>query len=69
METMSVVAIQCAECRHFRRDVPDRNVCDAFPDGDGIPMAIIKGEHDHCLPYPGDHGIRFEPVEQPVQIE
>jgi hypothetical protein len=32
--------------------------CKAFPDG--IPDDIYLEEFDHRLPYPGDHGIRFE---------
>lgn len=36
--------------------------CRAFPDGP-IPPAIFTGLHDHSQPYPGDHGIRWEPNE------
>ncbi|MGI8335781.1 hypothetical protein ACRYCC_38030 [Actinomadura scrupuli] len=32
--------------------------CEAFPDG--IPDDIDLGGFDHRLPYPGDHGVRFE---------
>jgi hypothetical protein len=48
---------QCITCRHYHLD----GVCDAFPRG--IPHVIISGEFDHREPYPGDHGIRFEPIE------
>ena len=49
---------QCVMCRHFRAGL----VCDAVPEG--IPEEIITGEHDHREPYPGDHGVRFEPVDE-----
>ena len=60
---MTLPIVQCASCQHFHRDRRDGTFCDAFPDGDGIPQAIIIGDHDHREPYPGDHGIRFEPIE------
>lgn len=51
------VSWQCLKCRHF-----DLNLtCKAFPDG--IPEEIMTGQHDHRNPYPGDQGIRYEPVE------
>lgn len=47
----------CMRCKHLR----PRQTCDAFPGG--IPDAILAGRDDHRKPSPGDHGIRFEPVE------
>jgi hypothetical protein len=47
----------CRECRH--RVGYDEFACAAFPDR--IPLVIWNGERDHSTPYPGDHGIRFEP--------
>ncbi len=49
----------CNNCKHYFRDKPGAT-CAAFPDG--IPDAILTGENDHRKPYPGDHGIRFEPI-------
>jgi len=52
---------QCFECVH-----PDRSGdfsilrCRAFPNE--IPVPIQMNKHDHHKPYPGDHGIRFEPI-------
>ena len=31
-----------------------------FPDR--VPVLILMNTHDHRQPYPGDHGIRFEPI-------
>lgn len=56
----TVVVSQCIGCRHKR---PNGAFCDAFPDGPGIPDAILRNRHDHHEPFPGDHGVRFEPVE------
>ena len=47
---------QCDGCRHRR---PGTLGCEAF---DVIPAAILLGRHDHRTPYPGDGGIRYEPV-------
>jgi hypothetical protein len=55
---MQIPIPQCAGCLHFD---PTRWECAAFK-GNGIPAAILTGEHDHRFPYPGDHGIRYEPT-------
>ena len=53
---MTVIPI-CIDCVHFIND--RRFTCKAFPDG--IPDPIITMKHDHHDPYPGDHGVQFEP--------
>lgn len=53
--------LQCIRCIHLDESPATGMVCTAFRDG--IPTAILTGDHDHREPYPGDNGIRFEPVE------
>jgi DNA-binding transcriptional ArsR family regulator len=63
---LSCIIPQCAFCKHAwdrsRRGEPPRARCEAFPDG--IPDEILWNRVPHDVPYPGDHGIQFEPVEE-----
>lgn len=47
----------CTFCRHNT----GKRACSAFKGK--IPMPIWMGTNDHTEPYPGDNGIRFEPLE------
>lgn len=49
----------CTTCRHL--DVEGDQTCRAFPQG--IPAVIWRGDNMHRRPYPGDHGIQYEPVQ------
>ena len=48
---------QCLDCKHYL----GLWECAAYPGG--IPEKIRTAEHDHRDPYPGDNGIRFEPID------
>jgi hypothetical protein len=50
----------CDLCKH-RHPATHPPTCAAYPDR--IPLKILLMEVDHRQPYPGDHGIRFEPVD------
>ena len=52
----------CLDSRHYRRSQP--RTCDAFPDR--IPDEIWIYVDPHRKPFPGDHGIQFEPIDQPA---
>jgi hypothetical protein len=54
----------CQNCRHF--DPTGMPRCAAFPDR--IPLPIVSGELPHDRPVPGDHGIRFEPIDWPAEV-
>ena len=51
---------QCNTCRHLDRTRPDLMRCDAFPSG--IPGVILTDDFDHKNAYPGDGGVRWEPM-------
>lgn len=58
---MTITMPQCAFCQYLHRNDKTANTCTAFPDG--IPVEIFINEADHRNPYPGDHGVRFDPVD------
>ncbi len=52
---MVEVVTQCQGCAHMQKL---NSTCTAYPEG--IPNAILVGDHDHTKTYPGDHGITFQ---------
>jgi len=46
---------QCWKCKHWKH-----GTCPAFPN-QTIPEDIDMNRHDHRQPFPGDHGIRWQP--------
>lgn len=58
-------APSCLDCIHYHPDSESRvanGTCAAFPEG--IPDLIASAVILHETPYPGDHGIQFEPNER-----
>lgn len=49
---------QCSRCRRLQS--AETWTCAAFPDG--IPAMILRDRYDHRLAFPGDNGIRFDPL-------
>ena len=61
MRAVPVMLPQCLACTHLlSRELGKLTHCSAFPEE--IPVAILMNQHDHRKAYPGDNGIRFEPV-------
>ena len=61
-EDMSSISLGDARCNKCRHVFIDGLTCGAFPQG--IPNQILGGHSQHRKPFPGDHGIRFEPREK-----
>ncbi len=72
---MCLKQTKCMCCKHYWDTQEfDDNIprCDAFPEPVereedwkllAIPQSILNEKFDHTKPYPGDHGIRFEPYD------
>lgn len=49
----------CLDCKHLV-SIEGNPKCKAFPEE--IPEEIWMGGNNHKKPFPGDHGIQFEPI-------
>jgi hypothetical protein len=56
-----VITTRCWRCTRYRGQLD----CDAFPNG--IPEAILSGEHDHAEPYQGDQGLTYQPGDPQIE--
>ena len=56
-EAFGMHSALCNTCAHV---YPDMSTCEAFPDGEGIPSAIMSARNLHLQAYPGDHSIHYE---------
>lgn len=52
---LRMIVKDCDSCKHYDRQVGN---CIAFA---RIPTPIMRGKASHKTPYPGDHGIVWEP--------
>jgi hypothetical protein len=68
---MMGIPTQCMKCKHLARDGQKflGVHCKAFPSPDFIPFEIWDEGFDHTKPFPGDHGVRFEPLVEPAVAE
>jgi hypothetical protein len=56
----------CMNCLHFDFENRKSLTCRAFPNG--IPEKILTNRADHRREYPGDHGLRYDPIDPDYEI-
>ena len=62
-----MIPLLCNNCTHLAKGpVSNEITCAAFPQR--IPVEILLNRHDHRIPFPGDHGMRYDPVE-PLDLD
>lgn len=59
-----IIVSACISCKHLVEDSLNGRPwkCAAFPTG--VPQLIEIGEARHLKPFPGDHGIQWEPLDE-----
>ena len=56
---ITIYSPQCLLCKNYRPNDLGRQ-CKAFV---AIPLPIWNAQTLHDRPYPGDHGVQFDPIE------
>lgn len=62
-EQNQIAVPPCNNCKNYDRENNKEITCRAFTP-DRIPEVILQGKNDHKKPFPGDNGIRFDPIEK-----
>ena len=57
------ISTQCLDCKHYT----SLSTCDAFPDG--IPQEIFDGRVIHDVPYGGDGGVMYDPIDTELSAD
>ena len=57
------ISTQCLDCKHYT----GLSTGNAFPEK--IPQEIFDGTVEHVIPYPGDGGIMFEPIDTELSAD
>jgi len=57
---MTIRFPSCLTCVRFNRNVKDKSVCEAYPDG--IPVEIILGKDKHEKSRSDDKGLYYKPI-------
>jgi hypothetical protein len=52
--------LKVSQCTFCANRSPDGTACKAFPTG--IPVELLYNEHDHRMEFPGDNGVRYQPI-------
>lgn len=52
--------LKVSQCTFCASRSPDGTACKAFPGG--IPFELLYNEYDHRMEFPGDNGVRYQPI-------
>src|SRR5665811_781439 len=64
---MTTQVPQCFFCKHYMKPKNKSYTCEAFEGY--IPAEILSNEFDHTKSYKGDHGLRYDDIENIENVE